>query len=128
MNAMLRKLAFPAVLFAALLLVACQDMGMKPMTDKSLYDRLGGKSAITAVVDDFVGNVAADQRINGFFAKANIPRLKGTAHKGMGIADADFNALVEDLVKTLNKFNVPAKEQGELLGILGPLKPQIVGQ
>jgi len=150
MNAMLRKVAFPAVLFAALLLVACQDMGMKPMTDKSLYDRLGGKSAITAVVDDFVGNVAADKRINGFFAKANVPRLKGnlvdqicqatggpcvytgkdmkTAHKGMGIADADFNALVEDLVKTLNKFNVPAKEQGELLGILGPLKPQIVNQ
>ena len=49
-----------------------------------------------------------------------------TAHKGMRISDADFNALVEDLVKTLNKFNVPAKEQGELLGILGPMKAQIV--
>ena len=36
---------------------------------KSLYDRLGGQPAITAVVDDFVGNVAADNRINGFFAK-----------------------------------------------------------
>ena len=149
MNAMLRKLAFPVAL-AALLLAACQDMSMKPMAEKSLYDRLGGKGAITAVVDDFVGNVAGDKRINGYFAKANIPRLKGnlvdqicqatggpcvytgkdmkTAHKGMGIADADFNALVEDLVKTLNKFNVPAKEQNELLGILGPLKPQIVNQ
>ena len=51
-----------------------------------------------------------------------------TAHKGMGISDADFNALVEDLVKSLDKFSVPAKEKGELLGILGPLKPQIVGQ
>jgi hemoglobin len=150
MTAMLRKLAFPLVLLAGLLLGACQDMSMKPMGDKSLYDRLGGKGAITAVVDDFVGNVAGDKRINGYFAKADIPRLKGnlvdqicqatggpcvykgkdmkTAHKGMGIADADFNALVEDLVKTLNKFNVPAKEQGELLGILGPLKPQIVNQ
>jgi len=28
------------------------------------YDRLGGKPAITAVVDDFIGNVAADARIN----------------------------------------------------------------
>ncbi|HEV3239551.1 MAG TPA: group 1 truncated hemoglobin [Casimicrobiaceae bacterium] len=150
MNAMLRKLAFPLVLLAGLLLGACQDMGMQPMMQKSLYDRLGGKDAITAVVDDFVGNVAGDKRINGFFAKADVPRLKKnlvdqicsatggpcvytgrdmkTAHKGMGISDADFNALVEDLVKTLNKFNVPAKEQGELLGILGPLKPQIVGQ
>ncbi|HKV42153.1 MAG TPA: hypothetical protein VJX67_23315, partial [Blastocatellia bacterium] len=36
---------------------------------KSLYTRLGGKKAITAVVDEFVNNVAADNRINSFFAK-----------------------------------------------------------
>ena len=148
MNEMLRRLAFPLALAAALLLGACQQMGMTPQ--KSLYERLGGKEAITAVVDDFVANVAADNRINSFFAKANIPRLKAnlvdqicqatggpctytgkdmkTAHKGMGITDADFNALVEDLKKSLDKFKVPAKEQGELLGALGSLKPQIVGQ
>jgi len=135
-------------LVAALLLAACQDMGMAPQ--KSLYERLGGKDAITAVVDDFVGNVAADKRINGFFAKTDIARLKRnlvdqicqatggpctytgkdmkTAHKGMGITDADFNALVGDLKMSLDKFKVPAKEQGELLGALGSLKPQIVGQ
>jgi hemoglobin len=148
MRTTLRSLAVPAALAAALLISACQNTGMSPMADKTLYDRLGGKPAITAVVDDFVGNVAADTRINGFFAKADVPRLKAnlvdqicqasggpcvykgrdmmTAHKGMGISDADFNALVEDLVKTLDKFNVPAKEKGELLGVLGPLKPQIV--
>ena len=148
MNAMLRRIAFPLALIAVLALGACQDMGMTP--SKSLYDRLGGKDAITAVVDDFVGNVAADKRINGFFAKANVPNLKRnlvdqicqatggpctytgkdmkTAHKGMGIKDADFNALVEDLVKSLDKFKVPEKEKGELLTILGSLKPQIVGQ
>ena len=43
---------------------------------KSLYERLGGYNAIVAVVDDFVANVAADKRINKFFAKANIGRLK----------------------------------------------------
>ena len=43
---------------------------------RSLYDRLGGYTAISAVVDDFVANVAADKRINKFFAKANVPRLK----------------------------------------------------
>ena len=147
MNAVLRRFAFPVMLVATLLLAACQNMGMQ---QKSLYDRLGGKDAITAVVDDFVANVAADKRINGFFAKADIPRLKRnlvdqicqatggpctytgkdmkTAHKGMGITDADFNALVEDLQKSLAKFKVPDKEQGELLGALGSLKPQIVGQ
>ena len=51
-----------------------------------------------------------------------------SAHAGMGITDAQFNALVEDLVKSLDKFKVPEKEKGELLGILGPMKPSIVGQ
>ncbi len=137
---------FAAVAFAVTL-AACQTM-MAPQ--KSLYDRLGGQSAISAVVDDFVGNVAGDGRINGFFARTDIPRLKRllveqicqatggpctytgrdmvTAHKGMNITDAQFNALVEDLVKTLDKFKVPEKEKGELLGALGGLKPQIVGK
>jgi hemoglobin len=48
------------------------------------------------------------------------------AHAGMGITGPQFDALVEDLVKALDKFNVPAQEKGELLGALGPLKPQIV--
>ena len=148
MNAM-RKLTFPMLLGMALLLGACQDMGMMPMQHKSLYERLGGKDAIVAVVDDFVGNVAADNRINHFFAKTDIPRLKKnlvdqicqatggpcvytgrdmvTAHSGMGVSNADFDTLVGDLVKTLDKFKVPEKEKGELLAILGPMRPQIVG-
>jgi hemoglobin len=51
-----------------------------------------------------------------------------SAHKGMNINDAEFGALVEDLVKALDKNKVPAKEKGELLGVLGPMKPAIVGQ
>ena len=150
MRSILRSLAMPAALTATLLLGACQNMGMAPMQQKSLYERLGGQGAIVAVVDDFVGNVAADNRINKFFGKTDIPRLKrllveqicaGTggpctytgrdmksAHAGMGINDAQFNALVEDLVKSLDKFKVPEKEKGELLGILGPMKPSIVRQ
>ena len=136
------------ITFAVLTLSACSDMSMKK--DASLYDRLGGKPAITAVVDDFVANVAADKRINGRFANANIDRLKqmlvaqicaGTggpcsytgrdmqsAHKGMNISDAEFGALVEDLVTTLDKFKVPTKEKQDLLAVLGPMKPAIVGQ
>src|SRR6266513_1608882 len=127
---------------------ACQSMMAPPQ--KSLYDRLGGQPAITAVVDDFVGNVAADNRINGFFARTDITRLKKnlvdqicqgtggpctytgrdmrTAHKGMNITDAQFNALVDDLKKSLDKSKVPENEQGDLLGILGPMRSQIVGQ
>ena len=42
--------------------------------------------------------------------------------------EAEWSATVEDLVKTLNKFKVPAKEQQELLAIIGPMKKDIVGQ
>jgi plastocyanin len=44
----------------------------------------------------------------------------------MDLVDDEFTALVEDLVGALDKYNVPAKEKGEILGALGPLKPQIV--
>jgi hemoglobin len=114
----------------------------------SLYTRLGGKPAITAVVDEFIVNVAADTRINAFFANANIPGLKEKlvtqiceasggpckytgksmkeAHRGMGVTEAHFNALVEDLVLALDKFQVPDREKGELLGALAGMKDDIV--
>ena len=114
----------------------------------SLFDRLGGKSAITAVVTDFRKRVEKDSRINGKFARTDVPRLDAMlidqvceatggpyrytgrnmrdAHKGMQVTTGEFNALVEDLVATLNAFKVPRAEQDELLGILGPLKPEIV--
>jgi len=38
-----------------------------PAAASTLYDRLGGRDAIVAVVDSFVATVAADSRINGFF-------------------------------------------------------------
>lgn len=129
----------------------CNTMESSPggrMADASLYERLGGKPAITAVVDDFVGRVAADNRINGKFANANIPRLKTmlvdqiceasggpckyrgrdmkTAHAGMQITGGEFDALVEDLVATLNKYKVGDREKKELLGALGPMKGDIV--
>ena len=116
----------------------------------SLYTRLGGKPAITAVVEELVANVAADSRINARFANANVPRLKlllveqvcqasggpcvysgrdmRSAHAGMNITDAEFSALVEDLAKSLDKFQVAEQDKGELLALLGGLKSEIVGR
>jgi truncated hemoglobin YjbI len=130
-----------------------KSAGAKMAKPKSLYSRLGGKKAITAVVDEFVNNCASDDRIKKFFADtAKDPKRLGkfknnlviqicqasggpckytgkdmkTAHKGMGITEADFNALVEDLVKALDKFKVGATEKNELLAVLGPMKGDIV--
>ena len=49
-----------------------------------------------------------------------------TVHAGMGITTADFNALVDDLKKSLDKFKVGSQEQQELLAILGPMQKDIV--
>ena len=144
----LRTLLTAASLTTALAISLVSTTVQARMEQATLYKRLGGLPAIRAVVDDFVGNVAADKRINRFFAKTNIPRLKlrlveqicqgsggpckykgksmKEAHRGMGVSGADFAALVEDLQKSLNKFKVPAKEQGELLAILGPMRKDIV--
>jgi hemoglobin len=142
-----------AVAWAVAATVGLQAQSGAANAQKSLYDRLGGKDAIVAVVDDFVGNVAGDKRINAFFAatagdKTRLAAFKGklvdqiceaaggpckymgkdmkTAHAGMGISAADFTALVEDLTKSLNKFKVGKTEQGQLLGVLGPMQSQIV--
>src|SRR5215210_1724888 len=99
--------------------------------EKSLYDRLGGEGAISAVVDEFAKNVLADARINKKFAHSDANRLVTNlkafvcsatggpqkyeglsmkeSHHHMGVTEGEFNALVEDLVKALDKFNVPAK-------------------
>ena len=127
---------------------ACSGVETPSTTTGSLYDRLGRKPAITAVVDEFVGNVAKDNRINSRFATTDIPRLKGhlvdqvcmatggpctytgrdmvTTHRGMRISNADFQALVEDLVAALKTLKVPQAEQKALLELLSPMKPDIV--
>ena len=119
-----------------------------PAADKTLFERLGGLPAITAVVDEFVARTTTDARIKQRFFNTDAVQLKkflvefvasasgggvkytgrdmASAHAGMDLVDEEFTALVEDLVGALDKFHVPDREKGELLGALGPLKPQIV--
>ncbi len=140
-------------LMAGMLLFSSCKKDEEVMPAKSLYERLGGNTAISAVIDQFITNVAGDTRINAFFADAaadpaRLTRLRNnlinqvgmatggmekysgldmkTAHKGMGIEDTHFTALVEDLSMALDKFSVPATEKTELLTALGAMKADIV--
>jgi hemoglobin len=149
-NVMIFSRLVPVVAVAAAVVIGSIGSASAQMGGgkRSLYDRLGGYNAIVAVVDDFVGNVAADKRINKFFAKTDVPRLKRrlveqlcqasggpciylgrdmkTAHAGMGVRNKDFDALVQDLVKSLNKFKVPKAEQKEIASVLLPMRKDIV--
>jgi hemoglobin len=134
-------------------LLALSTLAVFGQAKDALYKSLGGKKAITAVVDLFVGNVAADAKINSFF-KADVDdpkklakfkmnlvdqiceaaggpcKYKGktmkAAHAGMGISSADFGALVGDLVAALDKAGVKTEDKNALLGVLGPMKGDIV--
>ena len=149
---MVRSLVNGSVLLA--LLIAFTACGTTPAPTKaSLYDRLGGKKAIDMVVNDFVDTVGSDPRIKNQkvadrLAAIDIDNLKRlvsdqvcmaaggpckytgrdmkTTHQDLGITEAEWNYVVDDLVKTLNKYKVPDQEQQELLALLGPMKTDIV--
>jgi hemoglobin len=117
----------------------------------TLYDRLGGKDGVQAIVETFVGNVTADKRVSRFFAKVTGPKLdhfkemladqiceatdggcKYTgksmkeAHAGMGISTAQFTAVMEDFTFALEEKQVAKEDEQALFGKLDALKDDIV--
>ena len=119
--------------------------------DASLYKRLGGYDALAAVTDDFIGRLASDKQLGKFFVGlsndsktkvrqhivdflckatggpcAYTGRDMKTVHTGLMITTKEWDTSVKHLVATLDKFKVPAKEKGEVLGAVGPLEKDIV--
>jgi hemoglobin len=121
---------------------------------KPLWDRLGGEKAVRAVVHEFVLAAAPDPKVNFFrdgrfkLDAAGVQTLEQrlvelmsavsggplkyagrdmkSAHAGMKITDAEFDALAGHLVATLKKFKVPQRETDELVGIVAGTKKDIV--
>lgn len=115
---------------------------------ENYYKEFGEKAGIKAFVDSAVANVAADNRINYYFAHANIPHLKmaltnqfcqllggpceykgpsmGAVHKGMGVTEAAFNALTEDFMKAMDQHHIPIGAQNHLIKLLAPMANPIV--
>ena len=118
----------------------------------TLFDRLGGAPAITAVVDSFVNTTAASPKVNFFrdgkYKGLDVVHLKKqitafiiqvtggpseykgrdmkTAHTGMKITADEFNAIAGDLAATLDKFKVPKTEKDELMAIAASTQKDIV--
>jgi hemoglobin len=115
----------------------------------SLYNRLGGVYSITTVVDDFIDRIMVDPRLNanprvdeahhrvtpaGFkylvtemlcWAAGGPQSYSGRAmeesHRHLLITAGEWQAFMEDLQQTLDKFAVPAAEQAEVRGTYLPL-------
>jgi hemoglobin len=120
----------------------------------SLYDRLGGVYSIATVVDDFIDRIVVDPRLNanprvdeahhrvppaGFkylvtemvcWAAGGPQQYSGRSmedtHRDLRIAEAEWQAFMDDLRQTLDKFEVPPVEQAELEAIVETTKEGIV--
>ena len=125
-----------------------------PSPQPSLYERLGGVYSIAAVVDDFIDRIMDDPRLNanplvdeahhrvskaGFkylvteqvcWAAGGPQKYTGRnmrdSHAHLKITAGEWEAFLDDLRQTLDKFQVPAAEQGELFTIVASTKGDIV--
>jgi hemoglobin len=120
-----------------------------PSEDNTLFARLGGQPAINAVVDEFVETTGSDPRISQYFTNVDKEKLKASmyvhvcsitgggctyegksmleAHTGMKLSQADFDAFMDDLSKTLTKLKVPEPQSGEVVAAFRGMQADVVG-
>jgi len=127
---------------------------MQPQDIPSLYDRLGGLYNIAVVVYDFIDRVMGDPRLNanprvdeahhrvspqGFKyyvtemlcwaaggPQTYSGRTMGDTHRHLMITDEEWEAFMEDLQQSLDRFEVPQPEQDEVIAIVESTKEAIV--
>jgi len=114
----------------------------------SIYGMIGGEAALAPAVDDFYDRVLADPELRGFFAGANMTRLKGRqveflaaalggplpytgpslrdAHRGRGIEQKHFDLVAGHLVAALDAAGVAYEIIDQIAGLIIPLADQIV--
>ena len=121
------------------------------MKEKSLYERLGGYDAVSAVANDLLPRLQADSDLGRFWdhrgedgvarekqflidflcSSAGGPvlytgRAMDISHKGMGISESDWSAFLKHLNDTLDSFNVPQRESSEVVAFIQSTKAGIV--
>lgn len=128
---------------------ACKTKWVKARED-SLYQKLGGKAAIDAVVDAFYVKVLADNRVKHFFDNVSMDKQRRKqkdflsaafggplpwtgkdmrkAHEGMGLTEEHFNAIAENLVNTLKDFKVKQELIDQVVAIAVSTKDDVLGR
>ena len=146
----MRKLAVSIAVVCSVGIATVGARSLEQPAADSLYKRLGGYDAIAAVVDNFVPRLVKDPMLAKYFLHSQdtlqhirqlavdmicnatggpcvyIGRDMKTAHKGLGITGAEWDATVKHLTATLDHFKVAAKEKDELLKLVGSLRADIV--
>jgi len=117
----------------------------------TLYQRLGGYDSLAVLTDDFIARLVRDPSLSRCFAAATgeardrfrqhlldqlcaasggpclyVGRDMRTAHRGLGIGEADWAATIGHLIASLDKREVGPKEKDEVLRMVARLKKDIV--
>lgn len=122
--------------------------GCATTSQKTLYDKLGGDSGITNIVDNLVQEIGRDQQIFHYFAQSRVSRFKENLiehfcaisdgpcqytgdnmvdiHTGMHINEKDFNHLVDLLINAMDDEGIPHNIQNQLIARLAPLRKEII--
>ena len=127
---------------------------MASQDSPSLYERLGGVYSIATVMDDFIDRVMNDARLNsnplvdeaqhrvspaGFkylvtemvcWAAGGPQKYTGRSmkemHQHLKITATEWDAFLDDLQRSLDKFTVPQAEQAEIKAIVASTRADIV--
>lgn len=124
------------------------NAGATPFTGEQMLAHFHGREGIARIVDDLVDRNVADPRMDGIFKTTDLVRLRRTlkeqfayllgapvdytgrdmkaSHKDQGINTTEFNALVENLQKAMDKEGVPFRAQNQFLAKLAPMKRDVV--
>lgn len=131
-------------LVLTLLLAACSGT----QNQENLYAALGGETAIEQIADNFIMEIANDERVIEYFEDANVERFREffiehlcaltdgpceytgdtlvDTHVGMNVTEAAFNAIVEDLMAAMNTADIAIGTQNRLLARMAELREQII--
>ena len=117
-------------------------------SDDPLYQQMGGTDGLAKIASDTADNFLADDRIKATFDNTNMDRFRKLlgeqfcvvaggpcnytgrsmkdAHNGLHLDNADFNAVVEDLQKAMDKNDIPFATQNKFLARLAPMQHDVV--
>ena len=140
-----------SILITTLILLACSSEAPESSVaaEATLYERIGGKQKVKAIVEDIWNNHSKNPIVKDRFAASDPEYVKGrvfeifaaatgasnvkytgkdmkAAHMGMNINEMEFNAVVDDVLAACEKHKVGQQERNEVLAILWSVRKDIV--
>ena len=121
---------------------------LSPQPKDDLFQQLGGLPGIERFVDVFIGEIGKSKEIRPYFEDTNLDRFREKqiehicllsggpctytgdsivdSHRGMGVNEADFNALVDTAIRAMNKAGYSVATRNRLLARMAPLRSEVM--